>query len=108
MHCILRHFSAPKSARITRWKNGGIHVTAFRNALNGLITNVTLTSTPSLITRQRQNTGDSESRGFEAAIDHHWHDWRGDISYLYADSRYGTGFPHPPGGQEPGFRESHL
>ena len=76
-------------------ENGGIHVTAFRNALNGLVTNVTLSSTPSLITRQRQNTGDSESRGFEAAIDRHWHDWRGDVSYLYADSRYGTGFRIP-------------
>jgi outer membrane receptor protein involved in Fe transport len=76
-------------------ENGGIHVTAFRNSLNGLITNVTLTSTPTLITRQRQNTGDSESRGFEISIDRRWHEWRGEASYLYADSLYGTGFRIP-------------
>jgi outer membrane cobalamin receptor len=76
-------------------ERGGIHVTAFRNAMNGLITNVTLSSTATTITRQRQNTGDSESRGFEISIDRRWHDWRGEASYLYADSRYGTGFRIP-------------
>jgi outer membrane receptor protein involved in Fe transport len=76
-------------------ERGGLHVTAFRNALNGLITNVTQTSTPTLITRKRKNTGDSLSRGFEISLDHRWREFRGEASYLYADSRYGTGFRIP-------------
>jgi outer membrane cobalamin receptor len=76
-------------------ENGGFHLTFYRNAMNGLITNATLTTTPTLITRQRQNTGDSEARGIEANINRRWHDWRGEASYLYADSNYATGYRIP-------------
>lgn len=72
-------------------EHGGFHLTAFRNSIDGLITNVTLTTTPALITRQRQNTGPSESRGVEAGASYRWGDFRADASYLYAFSRYGTG-----------------
>jgi outer membrane cobalamin receptor len=76
-------------------EKGGLHITAFRNAMNGLITNATLTTTATTITRQRQNTGDSESRGFEISVDRRWHDWRGQIAYLYADSYYKTDYVIP-------------
>lgn len=67
-------------------------LTAFRNSLGGLISNVTLSSTPSLITRQRQNAADAIDRGFEISVSHRWRDFRGQLSYLYVDNRYVTGF----------------
>ncbi len=73
------------------FEHGGIHVTAYRNSMDGLITNVTLSSTATTITRQRQNTGPSESRGIEANINRRWGDFRAEASYLYADTRSGTG-----------------
>jgi outer membrane cobalamin receptor len=76
-------------------ENGGIHLTVYRNSMNGLITNATLSTTPSLITRQRQNTGASEARGIEASMYRRWRDFRGEASYLYADSNYATDFRIP-------------
>jgi outer membrane receptor protein involved in Fe transport len=76
-------------------EHGAIHVTAYRNTMNGLITNVTLSSTPTLITRQRRNSGDSEAEGIEATINGRWRDWQGEASYLYVDSRYATGLRIP-------------
>ncbi len=72
-------------------EHGVVRVTAFRNAMNGLISNATLMTTPALITRQRQNTGDSESRGVEVSMNQRWRDFRGELGYLYVDSRYATG-----------------
>lgn len=66
-------------------------VTGFYNRLEGLITNVTLSQTPALITRQRQNAGASTSRGIEADLRKRWGRWDGVLSYLMADSRYATG-----------------
>jgi outer membrane receptor protein involved in Fe transport len=44
-------------------------VTAFWNSLAGAITNVTLVTTPSLITRERQNTNTVRASGFELEVD---------------------------------------
>ncbi len=66
-------------------------VTFFRNALNGLITNVTLSSTPASIVRQRQNAANALSRGMEADVRHTWRDFHGQLSYLYVDSQLVTG-----------------
>jgi outer membrane receptor protein involved in Fe transport len=49
-------------------------VTAFWNELDGAITNVTLTSTPALITRQRQNTDTVRAAGIELETDVRWND----------------------------------
>ncbi|MDQ6663855.1 MAG: TonB-dependent receptor [Acidobacteriota bacterium] len=68
-----------------------VRMTVYRNALSGLITNVTLSSAPNLIVRQRQNAADSLSRGAEFSADKRWRNWRGELGYLYADSRYATG-----------------
>ena len=67
-----------------------LSVTAFRNSLENLITNVTL-STGSTIVRQRQNAAAATSQGLEASYRERWGNWSGELSYLYADSRYATG-----------------
>ncbi|MDQ6678751.1 MAG: TonB-dependent receptor, partial [Acidobacteriota bacterium] len=72
-------------------ENGVIRITAFRNALAHLITNVTLLSTPAQIIRQRQNGADSTSRGIEFSAMHRWRKWRAEAGYLFVDSRYATG-----------------
>lgn len=68
-----------------------ISVTGFDNRLDGLVTNVTLSVTPTLITRQRFNAAGATARGLEATASHRWGAIRGEASYLLADSRYATG-----------------
>ncbi len=68
-----------------------ISVTGFENHLDALITNVTRSVTPTLITRQRDNAGAATSRGVEATAAKRWGGWRAEASYLLADSRYATG-----------------
>jgi outer membrane receptor protein involved in Fe transport len=46
-------------------QRASVRVTAFHNTLDDAISNVTLTSTPALITRQRQNTDEVGSSGVE-------------------------------------------
>jgi outer membrane receptor protein involved in Fe transport len=56
------------------------------------IANVTLATTPALITRQRQNLGSSRSRGLEIESDFRLvRDWRLSAGYLFADTRVDTG-----------------
>ena len=65
-----------------------VGVTLFRSELNDIITNVTLTSTPALITRQRRNFGSALSRGVEVDLRHQFGMFRWDGSYLFVDSRF--------------------
>jgi outer membrane receptor protein involved in Fe transport len=69
-----------------------LRVTAFRNSLDGLITNVTLSSSPTAIVRQRANAAAAVSRGFEADFRERWRHFTGELQYLYVESRYVTGF----------------
>ena len=46
-------------------RHGAIRVTVFRNDLEDAVTNVTLSSTPALITRRRENVGGVEAWGSE-------------------------------------------
>jgi outer membrane receptor protein involved in Fe transport len=69
--------------------------TAFRNSLGDLITNVTLSSTPGRIVRQRRNAGSALSRGVEADFRLRWRAWSADFQYLYADSKFATNFRLP-------------
>lgn len=64
--------------------------TAYANRLNALITNVTRSITPALITRQRDNAGAATARGVEASVNQRWRAARAEISYLFADSRFST------------------
>lgn len=72
---------------------GGLRasVTAFHNRLEDLITNVTRSITPSLITRQRDNAGAATVRGMEATAARRWAEWTVQASWLMADSRFATG-----------------
>jgi len=65
-------------------------LTFYRNSLNNLITNVTLQSGANII-RQRRNAAAALSRGIEASVHRDWGDFHGDMSYLFADSRFLTG-----------------
>ncbi|HTP88667.1 MAG TPA: TonB-dependent receptor [Bryobacteraceae bacterium] len=67
-------------------------VTGYRNEMNNLITNVTLSSSPTAIVRQRQNAAAALSRGFEATFNQRFHNFTGELRYLFVDSRYVTGY----------------
>ncbi len=68
-----------------------ISFTAFRNELGNLIDNATISTTPSLILRQRQNFPSALSRGLEASVRRQWTHWIGELGYMYADARLSTG-----------------
>jgi outer membrane receptor protein involved in Fe transport len=69
-----------------------LRLTAYRNELNDLITNVTLSSSPTAIVRQRANAAAAVSRGFEADFRERFRHWTAELRYLYVESRYVTGF----------------
>jgi outer membrane receptor protein involved in Fe transport len=64
-------------------------LTFYRNSLDSLITNVTLQGGANII-RQRQNAAAALSRGIEATVRRDFGPLRGEISYLFADSRFST------------------
>jgi outer membrane receptor protein involved in Fe transport len=68
-----------------------VSVSAFRNSLEDLITNVTLVSLPNQITRQRQNAAEALTRGVDMNATLRWKQWSGELGYLYSDSRFSTG-----------------
>ncbi|MDZ4801805.1 MAG: TonB-dependent receptor [Bryobacteraceae bacterium] len=67
-----------------------VSVSFYRNEVSDIITNVTLRSTPALITRQRQNAASALSRGVDINARHSWRKWSAEVAYLLADSRFGT------------------
>lgn len=69
-----------------------VMATLFRNSMDRLITNVTLAITANSITRQRQNAAAALAQGFETDVRRNWREWQGELSYLYVDSRYVTGY----------------
>jgi outer membrane receptor protein involved in Fe transport len=86
-------------------ENSRFSVTFFRNDLNGLITNVTLSSGSTII-RQRQNAEGALSRGGEATFNYRWRRWNFDAAYLYADPRTDSGLLLPQTPKHSG--SSHL
>ena len=66
----------------------GARLTFFRNSLDNLVTNVTLSSSASSIVRQRRNAASALSRGAEISANRRWKNWRGELGYLFADSAY--------------------
>ncbi len=66
-------------------------ITFFRNSIDDIIANVTLSVTPAQIIRQRQNTAAALSRGIEFDARQRFGNFLGEVSYLYADSRFRTG-----------------
>ena len=72
-------------------ENSSVRITGYRNSLGDLITNVTLSSSPTSIVRQRANAAAAISRGVEAEFRRRFHDLTGSLNYLFVDSRYATG-----------------
>ncbi len=68
-----------------------LSVTAFDTRMDGLITSVTQSSSPSLIVRLRENAGQATSRGIEADLSQRWKRLQASASYLFADARYQAG-----------------
>ena len=71
-------------------ENTRFGVTFFRNELAGLVTNVTLSTTPAQIIRQRRNAAAALNRGVELDFRYNWRRLRWESSYLFADSRFAT------------------
>jgi outer membrane cobalamin receptor len=68
-----------------------VSLTLFRNDLDHLIDNATLSSKPSLILRMRENFPAALSRGLEANVSRRWTHWTAQAGYMYADARLSTG-----------------
>ncbi|MEX2260634.1 MAG: TonB-dependent receptor [Bryobacteraceae bacterium] len=70
-------------------------LTFYRNSLEDLIANVTLSATGGQIVRQRQNAASALNRGVELEVQHRRGNWSGEAGYLFVDSRFSTGFRVP-------------
>jgi outer membrane cobalamin receptor len=68
-----------------------VSATLFHNDLNNLIDNATLSSSPTLILRQRENFPAALSQGFEAKFTQKWRKWTLDGGYMFLDARLSTG-----------------
>lgn len=85
---------AEGGARLSLWqKRFDLRASFFSTYIRNPIANVTVSSSPTLITRQRQNLGRTRSRGFE--LDSFFrvnHAWNINVGYLFADARVAS-FP---------------
>ena len=72
-------------------ESSSFRFTAFRNSLTDLISNITLSTSPTQIVRQRGNAASALSRGLEAEYHKRIGEFRAEFSYLYASSFYSTG-----------------
>lgn len=72
-------------------ENQRLSLTLFNGDLNELILNHTLSTSPTLILRKRENAASGYSRGVQTAYSYRWHNWVADLNYLYADARLSTG-----------------
>lgn len=72
-----------------------LRLTAFRNDMRELITNVTLSSTPTQVIRQRRNAGAALGRGLEAEVEQSWRSLRFQGNYLFVDNRFSNGLRVP-------------
>ena len=84
----LRGVEAGWDLAALRWRAS---FTGFHNRLGGLITNVTRSVTPQLITRQRDNAGEAQVRGAEASIAWRRAAWFAEAAWLMADARFASG-----------------
>ena len=73
-------------------ENSSIRVTAFRNSMDNLITNVTISSASNSIVRERENAAAALARGVESEFRRQWRSWTGQLSYMFVDARYVTGY----------------
>jgi outer membrane receptor protein involved in Fe transport len=77
-------------------RSGPFRITLFSMTVTDTIANVTLSTTPSLITRQRENFGSSRSRGAEIEYAHVLRNgWSASAGYLLADATLSSGARTP-------------
>lgn len=76
-------------------RDGDLRVTLFAMRIADTIANVTLATTPALITRQRQNFGSSRSRGAEIEWSHVTGATTFTAGYLFANATLSTGARTP-------------
>jgi outer membrane receptor protein involved in Fe transport len=71
------------------WERGPLHarVVGFRAEVRDPVANVTLRSTPTLITRQRQNLGRTRSQGFESEFAGSWRAIQLSVGYAFTDAK---------------------
>jgi outer membrane receptor protein involved in Fe transport len=76
-------------ARLSLWMDRfDLRASFFSTSITDPIANVTLSSSPSLITRQRQNLGRTRSLGFEADSSFRFQrDWNVNVGYLFSAAR---------------------
>lgn len=74
-----------------RGERTALSVTVFRNELEDLITNVTRSTTPALIVRQRDNAALASASGAEATLTLQWGRWRLEGNWLIARSNFSNG-----------------
>ncbi|MBV9496843.1 MAG: TonB-dependent receptor, partial [Acidobacteria bacterium] len=68
-------------------RSGPLRVNLFQMDVDDAVANVTLSTTPALITRQRQNLGSTRSRGVELEADRRFaREWRISGGYLFCDA----------------------
>ena len=65
-----------------------LSVNLFRDSLQHLIFNATLSQTPTAILRERENGGPAISRGIEANVSRKWRSVQGQLQYLFVDSHF--------------------
>ena len=81
-------------------EHGRLGVTWFRQDIDDVITNVTLSTTPALISRQRRNAAEALARGIDVTWERSFASyWRGEVGYLFSDSRFSTGPTRSAGSQ---------
>ncbi len=68
-----------------------VSFTLFHNDLENFIDNATISTSPTLILRRRENFPSALSRGMEADVVRHWRQWRAQAGYLFADARLASG-----------------
>jgi outer membrane receptor protein involved in Fe transport len=73
-------------------KNTRMHAGFFWTQVSDPVANVTLTTTPALITRERENLGNTRSRGVEADVDWRFRRFGFIAAYQYVDATV-TSFP---------------
>ncbi len=71
------------------WERGRVHarLVAFRASVRDPVANVTLRATPLLITRQRQNLGQTRSQGFTSDITASWSRFQFTAGYALTDAK---------------------
>jgi outer membrane receptor protein involved in Fe transport len=63
-----------------------VRANVFRSDISSPVSNITISQTPSLITRQRQNVGKTQSTGFEIEQESRFRRLTVSLGYLFADS----------------------